>query len=103
MKDFTKKLGTETKAKLYSLFKKGKVTAREVQWNPETSNSLLRLGGFFSLGVDLQAFSGELVWFAPLLGEGKQSWEHFAHQLCGRSIRPCIFSLGCRNAVYNSL
>jgi hypothetical protein len=61
MKDFTKKLGTETKAKLYSLFKKGKVTAREVQWNPETSNSLLRLGGFFSLGVDLQAFSGELV------------------------------------------
>jgi hypothetical protein len=31
------------------------------------------LGGFFSLAVDLRAFSGELVWFAPLLGEGKQS------------------------------
>jgi hypothetical protein len=31
------------------------------------------LGGFFSLAMDLQAFSGELVWFAPLLGEGKQS------------------------------
>jgi hypothetical protein len=40
--------------------------------------------GAFSLAVDLQAFSGELIWFAPLLGEGKQSWEHFAHQ-------PCIF------------
>jgi hypothetical protein len=32
-----------------------------------------RLGGFFSLAMDSQAFSGELVWFAPLLGEGKQS------------------------------
>jgi hypothetical protein len=53
------------------------------------------LGGFFSLAMDLQAFSGELVWFAPLLGDRKQSWEHFAHQPCGRSIRPCIFSLGC--------
>jgi hypothetical protein len=31
------------------------------------------LGGFFSLAMDLQAFSGELVRFAPLLGEGKQS------------------------------
>jgi hypothetical protein len=61
------------------------------------------LGGFFSLAMDLQAFSGELVWFAPLLGDRKQSWEHFAHQPCGRSIRPCIFSLGCWNAVYNSL
>jgi hypothetical protein len=30
-------------------------------------------GGFFSLAVDLQAFSGELVWFAPLLGQRKQS------------------------------
>jgi hypothetical protein len=29
------------------------------------------LGGFFSLAVDSWAFSGELVWFAPLLGEGK--------------------------------
>jgi hypothetical protein len=31
------------------------------------------LGGFFSLVMDSWAFSGELVWFAPLLGEGKQS------------------------------
>jgi hypothetical protein len=30
-------------------------------------------GGLFSLAKDLWAFSGELVWFAPLLGEGKQS------------------------------
>jgi hypothetical protein len=52
----------------------------------------------FSLAVDSQAFSGELVWFPPLLGEGKQFWEHFAHQLCGRSIRLCISPLGCRNA-----
>jgi hypothetical protein len=27
-------------------------------------------GGFFSLAMDLRAFSGELVWFAPLLREG---------------------------------
>jgi hypothetical protein len=30
-------------------------------------------GWCFSLAVDLRAFSGELVWFAPLSGEGKQS------------------------------
>jgi hypothetical protein len=35
------------------------------------SNSVL--GGFFSLAMDLRAFLGELVWFAPSLGEGKQS------------------------------
>jgi hypothetical protein len=29
-----------------------------------------RVGGFFSLVMDPQAFSGELVWFTPLLGEG---------------------------------
>jgi hypothetical protein len=28
------------------------------------------LGGFFSLAMDSRVFSGELVWFAPLLGEG---------------------------------
>jgi hypothetical protein len=64
---------------------KGKATATEVQrsWKPVTrcsgegwgfygrSNS--GLGGFFSLAMDSQAFSGELVWFEPLLGEGKQS------------------------------
>jgi hypothetical protein len=31
------------------------------------------LCGFFSLIMDSRAFSGELVWCAPLLGEGKQS------------------------------
>jgi hypothetical protein len=93
----------------------GKATAGEGQQSPEASSSLLRwrlgflwtfnsgLGGLFSLARDSWAFSGELVWLAPLLGEGKQSWEHFAHQPCGRSVRSCISSLGCRNAVYNSL
>jgi hypothetical protein len=28
------------------------------------------LGGFFSLAMDSRAFSGKLVWLAPLLGEG---------------------------------
>jgi hypothetical protein len=28
------------------------------------------LGEFFSLAMDSRAFSGELVWLAPLLGEG---------------------------------
>jgi hypothetical protein len=28
------------------------------------------LGGFFSLAMDSRAFSGELVWFTPFLGEG---------------------------------
>jgi hypothetical protein len=28
----------------------------------------------------------------------EQSWKHFAHQPCGRALRPCIFSSGCRNA-----
>jgi hypothetical protein len=28
------------------------------------------LGGFFSLAIDSRAFSGELVWLAPLLEEG---------------------------------
>jgi hypothetical protein len=30
-------------------------------------------GGFFLLARDSWAFSSELVWFAPLFGEGKQS------------------------------
>jgi hypothetical protein len=38
--------------------------------------------------MNLQAFLGELVWSAPLLEEGKQSREHFAHQPHGRSIKP---------------
>jgi hypothetical protein len=46
--------------------------------------------GFF-IGCGLQALLGELVWFAPLLGEGKQSREHFARQPCGRFITPYIF------------
>jgi hypothetical protein len=32
------------------------------------SNS--ELSGFFSLAMDSWAFSGELVWFVPLLGKG---------------------------------
>jgi hypothetical protein len=76
---------------------KGKATAKVLQLSPEASGSLLRwrlgfhghfnsgLVGVFSLAMDSRDFSGELVWFAPLL-EGKQSWEHFAHQPCGRSI-----------------
>jgi hypothetical protein len=40
----------------------------------EVFMDILSLGwGFFSLAMDSWAFSGELVWFAPLLGEGKQS------------------------------
>jgi hypothetical protein len=35
------------------------------------SNSVL--GGFFSLAMDSWTFSDELIWFALLLGEGKQS------------------------------
>jgi hypothetical protein len=31
---------------------------------------LIGLGGLFSLAMDSQAFSGELVWLAPFLGEG---------------------------------
>jgi hypothetical protein len=47
---------------------------------------VLTLGwGFFSLVMDSRAFSGELVWFAPFLGE-RSNLEHFAHQPCGRSV-----------------
>jgi hypothetical protein len=56
------------------------------------------LGGFFSLAMGSWAFLSELVWFVPLLGEGKKSWEHFAHQPCGWYTRLCISPLGCRNA-----
>jgi hypothetical protein len=37
-------------------------------------------------------FLGELVWFVPLLGEGKQSREQIQNAF-----------LGCGNAIYNSL
>jgi hypothetical protein len=43
------------------------------------------------LAMDFMGFLGELVQLAPLLGEGKQSWEYFAHQCYGRSVNPCIF------------
>jgi hypothetical protein len=94
---------------------KGKATAREVQWSPEAGSSLLRwrlgflwtfnsgLGGFFLLAMH---FTGFLRWtgiVCTFIGGREQSWEHFAHQPCGRSIRLCISPLGCRNAVYNSL
>jgi hypothetical protein len=61
---------------------KGKATAKALQQSRKPvapcsgeawgfygrSNS--GLGGSFSLAMDSRAFSGELVWFAPLLGEG---------------------------------
>jgi hypothetical protein len=31
---------------------------------------VVQCGGFFSLAIDSQTFSGELVWFASLLGVG---------------------------------
>jgi hypothetical protein len=77
-----------------------------VHWSQESSSSLLRwrlgLLWTFKLWVRWALFIGcgftGFLWFiCPLLGEGKKSWEHFAHQPCGRSIRPCISSLGCRN------
>jgi hypothetical protein len=40
---------------------------------------LTRLGGFFSLAMDSQAFLGELVCFAPFWGRGNNR-EHFVHQ-----------------------
>jgi hypothetical protein len=65
---------------------KGKARARALQRSLESQwlaaqvkagvfmNILtLELGGFSSLAMDSRAFSGELVWLAPLLGEGKQS------------------------------
>jgi hypothetical protein len=92
---------------------KGKATARELQWSPEASSSLLRWRLMFELwvwvGVRWALFigcgsAGFLRWtglFAPYWW-GKQSWDHFAHQSCGRSMRPCISSSGRRNAVYSS-
>jgi hypothetical protein len=61
---------------------RGKATAKTLQRSPKlvarcTDESWgfygrfnSGLGGFFSLAMDLWAFSSELVWFAPLLGEG---------------------------------
>jgi hypothetical protein len=56
------------------------------------------LGGTFSLAMH---FKGFLKWTGLVIifiGGREQSWEHFAHQPCGRFIRLCISSLGCRNA-----
>jgi hypothetical protein len=64
---------------------KGKATAKILQQSPKLvahcsgegwgfyglSNS--GLGGYFSLAMDSQAFSDELVWLVPFLREGKQS------------------------------
>jgi hypothetical protein len=82
-----------------------------VQQSPEVGNSLFRwrLGLFmdvltlgwgwgFSLAVH---FTGFLRWtgiITTFIGGREQSWEHFAHQPCGKSTRLCISSLGCRNA-----
>jgi hypothetical protein len=46
-------------------------------------------------------FKGFLKWtglVSTFIGGREQSWKHFAHQPCGRSIRLCISPLGCRNA-----
>jgi hypothetical protein len=76
---------------------KGKATAREVQWSREAGNSLLRgrlellwtfnsgLEGGFLIG---RAFQGLSNWFGSAL------WEIY---------QTLYLSLGCRNAVYNSL
>jgi hypothetical protein len=52
------------------------------------------LGGFFSLARDSRAFSGELVWLAPFLGEGNNLESIFSSALW----QICISPLGCRNA-----
>jgi hypothetical protein len=44
------------------------------------------------LAVDLWAFLDELVCL-PLIGGEELSWGHFAHQPCGRSVRPYIYLL----------
>jgi hypothetical protein len=55
------------------------------------------LSEFFSLVMDSRALLGELVHFAPIGGR-ETILEHFAHQPCGRSVRPGISSSGGRNA-----
>jgi hypothetical protein len=59
------------------------------------------LGDFHWLCIS-QAFLGELVQLALLLGEGT-ILRAFTHQPCGRSIRFCISCLGCRNAGFHLL
>jgi hypothetical protein len=46
-------------------------------------------------------FTGFLRWtgiVSTFIGGREQSWEHFAYQPCGRSVRLCISSFGWRNA-----
>jgi hypothetical protein len=52
--------------------------------------------------MDLRAFSGELVWFAPLLVEGN-NLESILFISPVADLSDSISPLGCRNAVYNSL
>jgi hypothetical protein len=85
---------------------KGKATARAAQWSLETSGSLLkwRLGlfnGCFNSGLGYWlgghgfACTGSLRWvglFAPYWGN------NLVYQPCGRFMRPCDSSSGCRGA-----
>jgi hypothetical protein len=52
------------------------------------------LGGLFSLAMNLWAFLGELVCFAPYWGKGN----NLQRISCGRSFRPIISSSVCGNA-----
>jgi hypothetical protein len=90
---------------IYSGFirEKGKAIAWEVQWSLEAGNLLLRwrlgfygrsnsgLGRFFSLAVDSWAFSGELVWFAPLWGRGNNLGSIFLIHLVADLSDPVFF------------
>jgi hypothetical protein len=57
-----------------------------------------RLGGFLSLAMHFKVFLRWIGFDCTFIGEREQSWECFAHQPCGRSIRLCISPLGWRNA-----
>jgi hypothetical protein len=79
-----------------------------VQWSLEAGNfAQVKPGVFMDVLTGLgrgshwayisRAFLDELVWLAPLLGEGKNFGKLFTHQHCGRSMKLCIYPLECRN------
>jgi hypothetical protein len=47
--------------------------------------------GIFSLAFHFKGFLGWTCWVSTIIGGRKQSWEHFAHQPCGRSISLYLF------------
>jgi hypothetical protein len=57
----------------------------------------------FFIGHGVIVFLRQTGSFAPYWGRGNNLDEYFAYQPCARSIRLCISSLRCRNAVYNYL